>query len=187
MATDFNRLQNFLDYLDDVHEQLDWKNGLRPKHNALPPPIPRGTDEETIAARWQVLPVDDAAREVIADDTSMSLRERFRCNVENFIGTVKVPVGVAGPLRINGMFAQGDYYYPLATTEATLVASYNRGARVISEAGGCTTVLAGDVGELPHVSQPDSGPGCSQDKTHPASPKSSFVVGYRTHNGGSIA
>ena len=97
MATDFNRLQNFLDYLDNVHEQLDWKNGLRPKHNALPPPIPRGTDEETIAARWQVLPVDDAAREVIADDTSMSLRERFRCNVENFIGTVKVPVGVAGP------------------------------------------------------------------------------------------
>ena len=144
MATDFNRLQNFLDYLDDVHEQLDWKNGLRPKHNALPPPIPRGIDEETIAARWQVLPVDDAAREVIADDTSMSLRERFRCNVENFIGTVKVPVGVAGPLRINGMFAQGDYYYPLATTEATLVASYNRGARVISEAGGCTTILANE-------------------------------------------
>jgi hydroxymethylglutaryl-CoA reductase (NADPH) len=144
MATTFNRQQKFLGYLADVHNGSDWKSGLRPKDVALAPPIPRGTDEETVAARWQVLPVDDAVRDVIADDLSINLRDSFRRNIENFVGTVKIPVGVAGPLRINGMFAQGDYYYPLATTEATLVASYNRGARVISEAGGCTTVLAGE-------------------------------------------
>ncbi len=144
MATTFNRQQKFLGYLADVHNGSDWKSGLRPKDVALAPPIPRGTDEETVAARWRVLPVDDAARDVIADDLSINLRDSFRRNIENFVGTVKIPVGVAGPLRINGMFAQGDYYYPLATTEATLVASYNRGARVISEAGGCTTVLAGE-------------------------------------------
>jgi hydroxymethylglutaryl-CoA reductase (NADPH) len=50
-------------------------------------------------------------------------------------------VGVAGPLRVNGLFAQGDYYIPLATTEAALVASYSRGAQLISEAGGCTAML----------------------------------------------
>src|SRR5258708_33994367 len=47
----------------------------------------------------------------------------------------------AGPTRVNGLFAHGDYYVPLATTEAALVASYSRGAQVISEAGGCSALL----------------------------------------------
>ena len=51
---------------------------------------------------------------------------------------VKVPVGAVGPLRIHGATGIRDYYVPLATTEATLVASYGRGARLISTAGGCT-------------------------------------------------
>ena len=50
-----------------------------------------------------------------------------------------MPVGVIGPLRVNGIFAKGDYYVPLATSEAALVASYGRGARLISSVGGCTT------------------------------------------------
>ncbi|HEX8878602.1 MAG TPA: hydroxymethylglutaryl-CoA reductase, partial [Candidatus Acidoferrum sp.] len=54
---------------------------------------------------------------------------------------VKIPVGIAGPLRVRGMFASGDYYVPLATTEAALVASYSRGAQVITEAGGCVSVM----------------------------------------------
>ncbi|MCY7293939.1 hydroxymethylglutaryl-CoA reductase [Alteromonas sp. a30] len=62
-------------------------------------------------------------------------------NIENFIGIVQMPVGVAGPIRINGEHAQGDFYVPLATTEGTLVASYSRGMRVISECGGVTTTV----------------------------------------------
>ncbi len=61
--------------------------------------------------------------------------------IENAIGTVRVPVGLAGPLRVHGRFARGDYPLPLATTEASLVASYHRGAAVISEAGGCNVAL----------------------------------------------
>jgi hydroxymethylglutaryl-CoA reductase (NADPH) len=53
---------------------------------------------------------------------------------------VKVPVGLVGPLRVNGLAAQGDYYLPLATTEAALVASYHRGACVITESGGCSVL-----------------------------------------------
>ena len=53
-------------------------------------------------------------------------------NIENFIGVAQVPIGIAGPLRINGEHARGDFYVPLATTEGTLVASYNRGMRVLS-------------------------------------------------------
>jgi len=57
-------------------------------------------------------------------------------NIENFSGVAQIPIGVAGPLTINGEHAQGDFYVPLATTEGTLVASYNRGMRVLNECGG---------------------------------------------------
>ena len=57
-------------------------------------------------------------------------------NVENFIGVAQVPIGLAGPIRVAGEHANGDYYVPLATTEGTLVASYNRGMRLLTECGG---------------------------------------------------
>ena len=62
-------------------------------------------------------------------------------NIENFTGTAQVPLGIAGPLKVTGEHAQGDFYVPLATTEGTLVASYSRGMRVISECGGARTTV----------------------------------------------
>ena len=62
-------------------------------------------------------------------------------NIENFLGVAQVPIGLAGPLRINGEQATGDFYVPLATTEGTLVASYNRGMRLLSESGGVTVTV----------------------------------------------
>jgi len=62
-------------------------------------------------------------------------------NVENFIGVAQVPIGVAGPLCINGEHARGDFFVPLATTEGTLVASYNRGMRLLTECGGVKTTV----------------------------------------------
>ncbi|MEP7706346.1 hydroxymethylglutaryl-CoA reductase [Paraglaciecola sp. 25GB23A] len=71
-------------------------------------------------------------------------------NIENFIGIVQMPVGVAGPIQINGEHAQGLFYVPLATTEGTLVASYSRGMRVINECGGVkTTVVEGFMQRAP--------------------------------------
>ena len=61
-------------------------------------------------------------------------------NVENYIGMTSIPTGLVGPLRINGLHASGDYYVPLATSEGALVASYDRGARLISLAGGASTI-----------------------------------------------
>src|SRR4051794_8876260 len=60
-------------------------------------------------------------------------------NVENFIGVAQVPLGLAGPLLVHGEHAQGEFYVPLATAEGTLVASYNRGMKLVREAGGVKT------------------------------------------------
>ena len=62
-------------------------------------------------------------------------------NIENFMGAAQVPIGVAGPLRIDGEHARGDFYIPLATSEGTLVASYNRGMRLLTESGGVKTTV----------------------------------------------
>ncbi len=65
-------------------------------------------------------------------------------NVENFLGVAQVPIGLAGPLLVDGEHARGEFYVPLATTEGTLVASYNRGMRLLSEAGGVRTTVVDD-------------------------------------------
>jgi hydroxymethylglutaryl-CoA reductase (NADPH) len=70
--------------------------------------------------------------------------ETTRGNIENLIGAAQVPIGVAGPLLINGEHATGEFYVPLATTEGALVASYNRGMRVIYESGGATVTISQD-------------------------------------------
>ena len=62
-------------------------------------------------------------------------------NIENFMGVAQVPIGLAGPLRIHGEHARGDFYVPLATTEGTLVASYNRGMRLLTENGGVRSTV----------------------------------------------
>lgn len=64
----------------------------------------------------------------------------LRGNIENFIGMTQVPTGVIGPLKIQGTQANGSFYVPLATTEGALVASYNRGAKVITSSGGANSI-----------------------------------------------
>jgi hydroxymethylglutaryl-CoA reductase (NADPH) len=66
-------------------------------------------------------------------------------NVEHFMGAAQVPIGLAGPLLVNGEHAHGEFYVPLATTEGTLVASYNRGMKLAREAGGITATVLDDA------------------------------------------
>jgi hydroxymethylglutaryl-CoA reductase (NADPH) len=125
---------------------------LGPKSHPSSPRVPGAslTDPAVVEKRWALVPHMAGSRGEIADDDSIRRHATFAKNIENFIGTVKLPVGLAGPLRVNGIAAQGDYYVPLATTEAALVASYHRGASVVTLAGGCTTLLLSEgVGRAP--------------------------------------
>lgn len=70
--------------------------------------------------------------------------DAVRGNCENAVGAAQVPLGIAGPLQVNGEHAQGIYYVPLATTEGALVRSYERGMMVISRSGGATTRVVVD-------------------------------------------
>jgi hydroxymethylglutaryl-CoA reductase (NADPH) len=65
-------------------------------------------------------------------------------NIENFTGVAQVPLGFAGPLHVRGEHAKGEFLIPLATTEGTLVASYNRGMKVLNLSGGVTCTVQSD-------------------------------------------
>ncbi len=73
---------------------------------------------------------------------SFSLDEKIASvkNCENMIGAAQIPLGVAGPLKLVGDYAKGDYYIPLATTEGALVASVSRGCKAIGQNGGARVI-----------------------------------------------
>ena len=66
-------------------------------------------------------------------------------NCENFAGVAQVPIGLAGPLLIHGEHAEGEFLIPLATSEGTLVASYNRGMKVLRMSGGVNVTVMADA------------------------------------------
>lgn len=63
---------------------------------------------------------------------------------ENFTGVAQIPLGFAGPLRVEGEHARGDFLIPLATSEGTLVASYSRGMQALNRCGGVRCTVAAD-------------------------------------------
>src|SRR4051794_36035659 len=96
----------------------------------------------------------DARLRAVAEATGASLEHignycfdpgEARGNVENFAGATQVPLGLAGPLLVNGEHARGEFFVPLATSEGTLVASYNRGMKVAREAGGVRATVVDDA------------------------------------------
>jgi hydroxymethylglutaryl-CoA reductase (NADPH) len=118
---------------------------LEASTDRVPVPRDRGDDYTRDAAKLR--------REFLAERTGATLEHvahhsldpaTLPGNIEHFTGVAQVPIGVAGPLLVNGEHAQGQFYVPLATAEGTLVASYNRGMKLLHEAGGVTTTILED-------------------------------------------
>lgn len=95
-----------------------------------------------------------ARREFVEQQTNTCLRhvgryslsaEETMGNIEHFTGAAQVPLGLAGPILIDGEHAKGEFYVPMATTEGTLVASYNRGMRLLRESGGVKVSVVDDA------------------------------------------
>ncbi len=110
------------------------------------PGVPRGEDNygvEAIAARHAFLESATGVRPTHIAHYSFDPHDT-EGNVENFIGVAQVPIGLAGPLLVKGEHAQGEFLIPMATAEGTLVASYNRGMKVLNACGGATVTVVDD-------------------------------------------
>jgi hydroxymethylglutaryl-CoA reductase (NADPH) len=97
---------------------------------------------------------EEARRAFLLDETGVGLKHvssysfdpsALPGNIEHFTGVAQVPIGIAGPLFVNGEYAQGEFYVPLVASEGTLVASYNRGMKTLREAGGVKTTILDDA------------------------------------------
>ena len=108
--------------------------------------VPRQSDDYTDEAA-------KARRDFIQAQTGTSLEHvgtysqdpsQLPGNIEHFTGVAQVPLGIAGPLLVDGEHAQGEFYVPMATAEGTLVASYNRGMKLLHAVGGVKTTIMDD-------------------------------------------
>jgi len=129
---------------DELRASAAGKEALVPRFNH------QGYSDQAISARrrW----VEDRTGATLKHVGSFSVPgEQMRGNVENLIGMIQMPVGIAGPLLIRGDHAQGSFYIPLATTEGALVRSYERGMVTLTRAGGVTTRLYVDENRVSPV------------------------------------
>ncbi len=128
--------------LSNIESNSEIQTALEPKFHKSKKRLclSSGLTEKHLERRWQVLE-NCTDKELLLDPFTQSHVEAYSNNIEHFIGTVNVPVGIAGPLRVNGLYANDDFLVPLATTEAALVASYHRGSNLITAAGGASALL----------------------------------------------
>jgi hydroxymethylglutaryl-CoA reductase (NADPH) len=96
-------------------------------------------DADVAAAARRRLVAETADADVdVLGEYAFDAADAHGSNIENMIGAVQVPLGVAGPVSVDGGAFDGERYLPLATTEGALVASINRGCSVVNDAGGAT-------------------------------------------------
>jgi hydroxymethylglutaryl-CoA reductase (NADPH) len=111
------------------------------------PSVPRSEEDnhsqEAIAERHEWLEEETGVELEHVPQQSFE-PEMTEGNIENFVGVAQMPIGVAGPVKVNGEHADGYYPIPLATTEGTLVASYSRGMKAINMCGGATATVTDD-------------------------------------------
>lgn len=110
----------------------------------------QGYTAEAVAERRRWVEERTGARLTHVGEATVS-GPGVRGNIENPVGAVQVPLGVAGPLRVEGEHAQGLFYIPLATTEGALVRSYERGMVTLTRAGGVTARVLVDENRVSPV------------------------------------
>lgn len=100
--------------------------------------------KDAVAVRRAFIEMETGEKLDRIGDFTINIDRAASKNCENMIGTMQVPVGVAGKLKVNGEYADNEFYIPLATTEGALIASINRGCKAITLAGGADVRIQRD-------------------------------------------
>ena len=148
MPVPYNLAAEIARRLSKGADVADLKEALAPTFHderPVPSPVPaRGeASDDAVQKRVQFLEELAGPLPYLSGKAPQPSAEDLAGNIENMIGMTCIPTGIVGPLRINGLHARGDFYVPLATSEGALVASYSRGAKVVTLAGGasCLTTV----------------------------------------------
>lgn len=146
MSANLEKAKRALEKLNRNNRLSAFKSNVKQKGNAVL------SDEDIIKSDEVVSASGQKKRlETITDKTGKNFAllksnggvkelAHFQGNIENFIGMSMIPTGVIGPVRVVGTVADGDFYVPMATSQGSLVASYNRGAKVCRLAGGVSSI-----------------------------------------------
>jgi|TARA_B100000686_G_scaffold239297_1_gene247584 hydroxymethylglutaryl-CoA reductase (NADPH) len=174
MPIPYNLAAEIAHRLSKGADVADLKEALAPTSHderPVPPPVPaRGeTSDDAVQKRVRFLEEFSGPLPHLAGEAPQPGAEELAGNIENLIGMTCIPTGVVGPLRINGLHAQGDFYVPLATSEGALVASYSRGAKVVTLAGGASCLTT--------IEQVQRAPGFAFDTMAEAIQFAAWVVG----------
>jgi hydroxymethylglutaryl-CoA reductase (NADPH) len=145
MAKSINHIEKVLRDIEKVRTLKSLSTQLSPKtpeeiDQLSFPPISIETGEEGLLKRLAYLKNSGKNVSHVSGEKKLTDVSTLDGNIENFIGMAQIPIGLAGPILVNGKDAEGDFMVPLATTEGALVASYNRGMKACRLSGGITSV-----------------------------------------------
>jgi hydroxymethylglutaryl-CoA reductase (NADPH) len=159
-------LKDRRDLGDPVRSKASFKNRRRGVRRIADFSLSQGTEsgsEKLRVLRSDLLPRPkdtdytlealNTRRKWLQDKTGVDLKhssiftespDNMRGNIENLVGVSHIPIGISGPLRVNGDYAKGVFYVPMATTEGAIVYTYTRGMQLISLAGGANSAVLRD-------------------------------------------
>lgn len=149
MAINQNQVEHVISGLEDTYTPSQFLERTRARSESEvsdldPGKYSKDIDREAQLSRLEFLKERGIEFENIGVNDSKIPPEAYKGSIENYIGMAQVPIGLAGPLLVNGAHAFGDFYVPLATTEGALVASYNRGMKACRLSGGITTLCTAE-------------------------------------------
>ncbi len=107
-------------------------------------PFPNASTSEALETRQNFFRERGFTIDALTGKNDPVAPEQIVGNIESHLGYASLPIGVFGPLRINGTYAKGDFYVPMATSEGALLASYSRGAHIASVSGGVSVACMAD-------------------------------------------
>ncbi|MEK6699579.1 MAG: hydroxymethylglutaryl-CoA reductase [Nitrospirota bacterium] len=131
------------DYAKNASDKQERRRILK-KSDLIPRSKHRNYSHEFIAERSKWVAEKTGAHLHHAGQYSLNPDE-LKSRIENMIGVAQIPLGIAGPLKVNGEHADGLFYVPLAATEGTLVETYQRGMLAVTMAGGANVRVLKDA------------------------------------------